>query len=720
MTCSPCSFRSAKCATLIALATAAGLPRVLAALPAASSPPVQLPAFNVEAEAESDHYIQSPFLPNLQGTRINAGKKTTVLDFDALPRINGNNYRQALAEAPGLVLSEESTPLLSIGYRGLNPGRVQFMQVLADGIPIHADQFGYPEAYYTPPLDTVDRIEFTRGGAALMFGPQPGGALNYVTHRPRTDKKLSGETLHTAGSNSAYSAFSHVDGTAGRVGYYGYHHHRRTRGFRSANSDVELDAFFGRVALDAKSSSRWLLTVESFSEEHGEPGGLTFATGPGRANYNESRTTASRLHDRFHLDRRAASLIWERDFTSGTFASRVWVIDYTRASRRQNGGGFGVLPTGPSASTNSLERQQFNTWGAEARLRLDWGPGQRHAFTAGTQAFHTRSPRTDSRGASADTDNGEALIRSHRETSYQPVFVENLFRYGRLSLTPGVRFEIVRQRVAESLNLPKQAAGNPLGRATDRQFVPLFGLAAAFDVAPKTQAYANLSQSYRPIIFTQAVPTGGTAIVPADLQESRAANYEFGFRRQNGSGLVLDASVFHLDFDNQIGSVSLPGGRSTVANTGRSTHRGIEGSVRYNLFSRLPNLPNRELTLYANAMLLRARFESGPQAGRIPQLAPKHVVRSGLIYSQGSTTRIALLGTSIARSFGDDNNSAERALPAHTVWDLTLEKKLPHTRLRIIAGINNLLDEDYYSRVTNTGFDPAPRRNHYVGAAFEF
>jgi Fe(3+) dicitrate transport protein len=40
--------------------------------------------------------------------------------------------------------------------------------------------------------------------------------------------------------------------------------------------------------------------------------------------------------------------------------------------------------------------------------------------------------------------------------------------------------------------------------------------------------------------------------------------------------------------------------------------------------------------------------------------------------------------------------------------------------LRIIAGINNLLDEDYYSRVTNTGLDPAPRRNHYVGAAFEF
>ena len=122
-------------------------------------PPVQLPRFQVEAEAELDHVIQGPFLPDVQGAKINAGKKTTILDFDGQPRINGNNYRQALAQAPGLVLSEETSPLVSIGYRGLEPHRAQFTQVLKDGIPIHADQFGYPEAYYTPPLDTVDRID---------------------------------------------------------------------------------------------------------------------------------------------------------------------------------------------------------------------------------------------------------------------------------------------------------------------------------------------------------------------------------------------------------------------------------------------------------------------------------------------------------------------------------------------------------------------------------
>lgn len=700
---------------LLSLAATCVVPHV-----PASTAPLALPTYRVEAEAESDHSVQGPFLPDVQGTKVNAGKKTTVLDLDALPRIHGPNYRQALTEAPGLILSEETTPLLSIGYRGLNPGRVQYMQVLADGIPLHADPFGYPEAYYTPPLDTVDRLEFTRGGAALLYGPQPGGALNYVTHRPRTDRTFSGETLHTVGSDRAYSTFSHVDGTVGRVGFYGYVHHRRTDGFRSANSDVRLNAFTGRVALDAATASRWLFTLEGFEEEHGEPGGLTFATGPGRVNYDAERAAVSRPFDRFSLERRAASLIWERDLTGGTFAGRLWAVDYTRASRRQNGGGFGVLPSGPASSTNLIERQQFNTAGAEARLRLDWGPGQRHAFTAGLQVSSTRSPRTDSRGASADADRGDPLVRSFRSSLYSPVFAENLFRIGALSLTPGLRLERVHQRVEETFHPARLAAGTPLGRSSDRQDIPLLGLAGAYALAPRTQAYANVSQSYRPIVFTQAVPSGGTTLVPADLSASLARNVELGLRRQAARGVTFDASLFLLDFDRQIGAVSLPGGRSTVGNVGRSVHRGAEAGVRGDLLPLFPGALRGELSVYANVMLLHARFEQGPLAGRTPQSAPRHLVRSGFVYSRGPDLKLALLGTFVARSFGDDNNSAERVLPAHSVVDLTAEGRLPGTPLRLVAGINNVLDEDYYSRATNAGLDPAPRRQVYVGASLAF
>lgn len=704
------------------LARAEDLPAV-AQIEPEPAPAIKLPDFRVEAEAEKDHYIQGPFLPAVQGTKVNVGKKTTVLDFDSLPRINGNNYRQALAEAPGLILSEETSPLVSIGYRGLAPHRGQFTQVLKDGIPIHADQFGYPEAYYTPPLDTVDRIEFTRGGAALMYGPQPGGALNYVTHRPRTDARLGGSTLNTWGSDGYYSSFSYLDGTTGPLGYYGYYNHRESDGIRDANSDYDLDAFSGRLVLGADTASRLIFTAELYEEDHGEPGGLTLATGPGTVNYHTQRRTPSRLFDRFNLDRKAFSLAWERDFSRGTFATRVWTIDYTRASRRQRGGGFGTLPTGAAANTNTIERQQFDQVGGEGRVRLDWGGNGRHVFTAGAQVFYSESPRTDSRGATPDATGGSLLVKSRRETLYTPVYFEQLFRFGPLSLTPGVRLELIDQKVRELFNASRTTT--PLQQRDDRATVPLLGFGAAYDVpAAQGQLYVNLSQSYRPMVFTEAVPNGATTIVNDDLAEAEATQYEIGFRAQPARGLALDASLFSLEFDNQIGTFSLPGGFSTVANVGRAVHQGAELAVSYDLLAHRASPAGGgdrpALTLHANALLLDAEFKEGANRGKTPQSAADHVIRTGLSYTRGAAAKLALTGTFSAASFGDDGNTAQRHIPSYTVWDLTGEWRVPGTAVRLIGGINNLFNEDYFSRVRNDGIDPAPRRNYYLGAALEF
>mgnify|MGYP006317129767 CR=1 FL=1 len=141
----------------------------------APSESLRLPEQTVVGERETLR-----FLPDVKGTDVYDGKKTAVIDPTEAPKIVNDNYRQALSRTPGLVLAEESTPLLSIGYRGLDPHRTQFTQVLKDGIPIAADLFGYPENYYMPPLDAVQQIDVVHGGAALLYGPQPGGALNFV------------------------------------------------------------------------------------------------------------------------------------------------------------------------------------------------------------------------------------------------------------------------------------------------------------------------------------------------------------------------------------------------------------------------------------------------------------------------------------------------------------------------------------------------------------
>src|SRR3989338_5426728 len=42
------------------------------------------------------------FLPDVQGTKINAGKKTSNLHLEELPTITNNNYRQTFVKTPGL------------------------------------------------------------------------------------------------------------------------------------------------------------------------------------------------------------------------------------------------------------------------------------------------------------------------------------------------------------------------------------------------------------------------------------------------------------------------------------------------------------------------------------------------------------------------------------------------------------------------------------------
>ena len=53
------------------------------------------------------------------------------------------------------------------------------------------------------------------------------------------------------------------------------------------------------------------------------------------------------------------------------------------------------------------------------------------------------------------------------------------------------------------------------------------------------------------------------------------------------------------------------------------------------------------------------------------------------------------------------------------VFDLTAEFRV-HENVRLLAGINNLLDESYYSRVRGDGIDPGNGRNYYVGMSLEF
>ena len=68
----------------------------------------------VQVRADYDRAVDGVFLPDVQGTKIHAGKKTSNIDLEQIPDISMDNYRQVIAKTPGLILAEENTPLLEL------------------------------------------------------------------------------------------------------------------------------------------------------------------------------------------------------------------------------------------------------------------------------------------------------------------------------------------------------------------------------------------------------------------------------------------------------------------------------------------------------------------------------------------------------------------------------------------------------------------------------
>ena len=93
--------------------------------------------------------------------------------------------------------------------------------------------------------------------------------------------------------------------------------------------------------------------------------------------------------------------------------------------------------------------------------------------------------------------------------------------------------------------------------------------------------------------------------------------------------------------------------------------------------------------------------------------------------------KIAFLGTYLSEHFADDANTrtatADWLIPAYIVFDLTAEV-YPwrgeiagrSAAVALLAGVNNLFDEKYHSRVRSNGIDPAAPRNFYAGFRVEF
>jgi Fe(3+) dicitrate transport protein len=501
----------------------------------------------------------------------------------------------------------------------------------------------------------------------------------------------------------------------------GFFHRRQSDGFRDENSDYGVNNGNVMFAVDSSPDATWTFEFDAYDADHGEAGGLTLESGEGLANYNQDRYQSSVLFDRLRVERYAATIGLEYEADSNTtITARAFGWYYDRFSRRQNPGTanpFGGIYNG---TTNTIADQQFSTIGLDTRVAHSWKMGgEEQNLAAGLLLYGVDSPFTQEQGMTPWSDSGVLQKDVDRSTRTAALFAENRFNFGRLKIVPGARLEMIDIGIDENIPTTPELG---LRNEDDFSAVLLPGVGIAYDLGGNTETYANATTGYKPRAYSDVVPLNSGDTISSDLDPARSTMYETGVRGTPLSWMRFDSSVFLASFTDQFGRVG-----SNIQNVGDSRTYGLDLMTEFATLRLYDSITGSkvsdylgEINLFWNAQFLNAEFTEGPVDGKTPQYAPDYVMRTGATYKFDDRYKLAFTGTFVADHYADDANTANRYIPSYKVWDLTAEAEIVRSRLSLVAGINNIFDENYYARVRSNGIDPGLPRNVYGGFVLKF
>lgn len=694
-------------------------------------------------------------LPEAGTLQVNASKKMEVVSMNGLDaNLATNTARQIFAKVPGTHIweSDASGIQVSVATRGLSPNRSWEFNVRQNGYDVSADPLGYPEAYYNPPMEAVEKIEVIRGSASLQWGPQFGGLLNYHLHRAPDDRKISVESRQTVGSNGMFSSYNTASGTVGKLDYLGYFHHRDGAGWRE-NSRYNINHGFLRLGYQFTPKFRAEAEYTSTYYESQQAGGLT------DAQFAEDARQSSRARNWFSTPWNIASARAQYDFSANTRLE--WKVFGLFSQRNSVGFVRAInipdtinLATG-AYNPRQLDRDRYNNWGSELRFLTNYTLGGREqTLAAGLRYYdgytHRRQLGIGDAGSEFSTDlRGEQYPRDLEfDTRNAAAFAEHIFRVGkRFSLVPGFRVENVQNRAQGRININSAGeAQNIVPESRVRTFL-LAGFGAEYHATATSELYANISQSYRPVAFADLTPPATTAIIDPSLKDARGWVADLGYRGRWGDVLNFDASLFYLRYADRIGTIARLADDGSVyqyrTNLSTSVHRGAEVYVEVNPLALLPTAKRfGALNLFAAMAWTDARYTDLPITtvanGVITETnlkdkfvdnAPRYVHRFGATYSRKGISATWLL-SSVGAVFADAANTEAPSangqvgrLPGYTVQDLSATWHfLGNYTLR--AGINNLTDARYATRraggYPGPGLLPGEGRTWYAGVGARF
>jgi Fe(3+) dicitrate transport protein len=313
-------------------------------------------------------------------------------------------------------------------------------------------------------------------------------------------------------------------------------------------------------------------------------------------------------------------------------------------------------------------------------------------------------------------------------TKNMALFSEHLFKIGkRLSVTPGFRAEYLLNQLSGRSN---NFTNNIMEVQEKNRFILLGGISSNFQLYSKQRMkwslYANATQNYRPVMYSELLPSSTIEIVDQEMKDVTGFTSELGtkgvFMDRKGP-ITFDVNAFYLRYNGKIGAYNV-NNAPFKTNIGDVVSKGIEAYIEWSFFNPFfKNSTTSELlSVYVSGTVQDARYvtwnnpaiaqdPSTSIQGKKVEYAPSQIFRTGVNYDykgfsfnyQYSYTGSVF--TDAANTVLANATATVGQLSAYDIHDVSVSYKF-NKNYQVKIGTNNLLNETYATR--RSGGYPGP------------
>jgi Fe(3+) dicitrate transport protein len=660
--------------------------------------------------------------------------------------------RQLFSEIPGAMIydMDGSGNQVNLAIRGLDPHRSWEFNIRQNGIVTNSDMYGYPASHYSMPLEAVQSIEIIKGTAALQYGAQFGGMINYTLKSP-SPKKIHYEGQHNVGSFGLLSTYHSLNGTLGKVNYFSYIQYRQSNGYRQ-NGESQASAFHSRITYQPSSKLSVTAEISNSQYLYQLPGPLEleqFINNPRQStrtrNYFQPNIYIPGVTMMFRPnDKTTVTLI-----TSAVLGHRNSVLFEGFANKLDT---INVLTQ--TYANRTVDIDEFRSYTSELRLKqLFRIANVSNSLTAGIRAFNNvlwrrqlgRGTTGSDFDLSVEPNSFKRDLKFHSQSI--ALSVENaIYINSRWSVSPGFRYEVGQTNAYGSINYIN---ADSIPRIIEHQ-LPAFGLATKYKPKGSNSVFiAGISQAHRPVIFKDIIPGSALERAAHDLKNATGYNAELSYNNFIWKDIITPnksrnfnytLSLYQTQYNNRMGNWVLFDSLSSnnyiqKTNIGNSRTRGLECLFKYTV---IDHKKNRKLDITNATAIQQAKYTKATAvsagknvsiAGNSVEGVPTLISRTSIGF-QNNKLYLSVLYSYVSAQFSDALNTVNISangsvgkVPAYGIIDIQGVYQL-HPTAKIRFGLNNLLNKSYYSKrptmYPGPGIWPSDGRGFNLGIELTF